>query len=151
MGERGVILHRKGTPMLELNVNPLELSSEFRTITAGNLCISPAALAEFQRGVLLGALLVAPPWPARCWICFRHLGPTAESRGGLRACVYFTNGRARGYAQGITRANGVRRAFKHLREIHGLDEEDKKRLEYEVIWLPFSDEPLALRGEGEVQ
>jgi hypothetical protein len=74
-----------------------------------------------------------------------------KHRGGLRACVYFTNGSARGYAQGIARANRVTRAFKHLREIHGLDEEDKKRLEYEVIWLPFSDEPLALRGEGEAE
>ena len=151
MGERGVILHRKGIPMLELNVNPLELSSEFRTITAGHVCISPAALAEFQRGVLLGTLLAAPPWPARCWVCFRTMGQDAKGRLGLRASVYYANGSARGYAQGIARANRVTRAFKHLREIHGLDEEDKKRLEYEVIWLPFSDEPLALRGEGEFQ
>ena len=79
------------------------------------------------------------------------MGQDTQGRGGLRASVYYANGSTRGYVQGIARANRVTRAFKHLREIHGLDEEDKKRLEYEVIWLPFSDEPLALRGEGEVE
>jgi len=137
--------------MLELNVDPLELNAEFRTLTAGNLRIPVAALAEFQRGVLLSTLLVAPPWPTRCWICFRTMGVDAEGRGGLRASVYFANGSARGYAQGFTRANRVARDFKHVREIQGLNGEDRKRLEYEVIWLPFSDEPLALRGEEELE